>query len=58
VPGVTWSAEALMEHMGRDKKVRDGRMTFVLARGIGKSFISRDVDAPDVHRLLSDAVAA
>ncbi len=58
VPGVTWSADVLMEHMGRDKKVRDGRMTFVMARGIGKSFISRDVDAPDVHRLLSDAVSA
>jgi len=58
VPGVNWSADALMNHMSRDKKVRDGRMTFVLARGIGKSFISRDIAAPDVHHFLSDAVAA
>ncbi len=58
VPGVNWSADALMDHMSRDKKVRDGRMTFVLARGIGQSFISRDIDAPKVHKFLSDAVSA
>lgn len=58
IHGVAWTADALMDHMARDKKVRDGRMTFVLARGIGQSFISRDIDAPDVHRLLSDAVSA
>ncbi len=57
VQGVNWSADALMDHMSRDKKVRDGRMTFVLARGIGQSFISRDVDAPTVHTFLSDAVS-
>ncbi len=58
VPGVTWSADALMDHMSHDKKVRDGRMTFVLARGIGQSFISRDIAAPDVRQFLCDAVAA
>ncbi len=57
VRGVNWSADVLMDHMSRDKKVRDGQMTFVLARGIGKALISRDVAAPDVHRILSDAVA-
>jgi 3-dehydroquinate synthase len=56
--GVNWSADVLMDHMSRDKKVRDGQMTFVLARGIGKSFISRQVDAPAVHQFLCDAVAA
>ncbi len=58
VRGVSWSADALMNHMSRDKKVRDGHMTFVLARGIGKSFISRQVDVPAVHQFLRDAAAA
>lgn len=58
VPGITWTADALMHHMSRDKKVRGGRMTFILTRGIGKSLISRDVAPTDVHRLLCDAVAA
>jgi len=56
--GVTWSADALMDHMSRDKKVRDGRMTFVLARGIGKSFISREIAPADVRQFLCHAVAA
>lgn len=58
VRGVNWSADVLMDHMSHDKKVRDGQMTFVLARGIGKSFISRQVDVPAVHQFLCDAVAA
>ena len=27
--------------MRSDKKVRDGRLTFILARGIGSAFVSR-----------------
>jgi len=42
--------------MTRDKKVRDGRTTFVLARGIGEAFVSREVDIDDVHQLLRDAI--
>ena len=30
--------------MRQDKKVERGRLTFILARGIGESFIARDVD--------------
>jgi shikimate kinase/3-dehydroquinate synthase len=29
--------------MGQDKKVRQGRLTFILVRGIGEAFITRDV---------------
>jgi shikimate kinase/3-dehydroquinate synthase len=35
--------ENLLAHMKKDKKMRDGKMTFVLTRGIGKAFTSRDV---------------
>ncbi len=57
VAGPSWSAARLIEHMKQDKKVRDERMTFVLARGIGRSFITRDVDIGDLRALLEDALA-
>jgi len=57
LPAIRWSADALISHMTRDKKVRDGRTTFVLARGIGEAFVSRDVDIDAVHQLLRDAIA-
>jgi 3-dehydroquinate synthase len=44
--------------MAQDKKVRDGRITFVLARGIGKAFVARDVDTEVVRAVLQQAVAA
>ncbi len=57
VPGVAWSVEALIDHMGRDKKVRDGKVSFVLVRGIGKAFVTTDVDLGDVAALLTGQVA-
>jgi len=50
--------KALIAHMRQDKKVRDGRITFILARGIGKAFIADDVDVAEVEALLADAVPA
>ena len=41
--------------MGQDKKVRDGRIAFVLARDIGEAFVARDVDPGAVRALLTDA---
>jgi shikimate kinase/3-dehydroquinate synthase len=49
-----FSADALIERMRRDKKVRDGVLTFVLARGIGQAFTARDVPADAVTELLRD----
>ena len=43
LPAIGWSASALIERMKHDKKMQDGRMTFVLTRGIGRAFLSRDV---------------
>lgn len=54
--GPDWTADALMEHMTRDKKMEGGRLTFVLARGIGRAFLTQDVDPADVKALLSDAL--
>jgi len=52
-----WTSARLLDHMRHDKKVRDGRLTFVLARGIGDAFVSRDVPAPAVADLLDGAIA-
>ncbi len=56
--GKASTPERLVAHMMRDKKVQDGRITFILARGIGKAFVSKNVSLDDVHRLLRNAVQA
>src|SRR5262249_23499437 len=49
VPGGLPGADRLMELIAQDKKVKRGRLTFILARGIGASFIAPDVDAAEVR---------
>jgi 3-dehydroquinate synthase len=58
IPGDLPGAEALIGLMGQDKKVRDGRVAFVLARDIGEAFVARDVDLDPVRALLGEALAA
>jgi 3-dehydroquinate synthase len=53
--GRVWNAAAVIEHMGRDKKVKGGRITFVLTRGIGQAFLCNDVDLTEVEALLTAA---
>jgi 3-dehydroquinate synthase len=48
----TWTADRLLAHMAKDKKVREGRTTFILARGIGQAFIARDVPMDAVRAVL------
>jgi 3-dehydroquinate synthase len=47
----------LMRLMAQDKKVQGGRMTFILANGIGKAFVARDVEGPQVERWLAGEIA-
>ncbi|MGH6948572.1 MAG: 3-dehydroquinate synthase family protein, partial [Kiloniellales bacterium] len=56
--GRAWSPQALIEHMTRDKKVRRGRIAFVLTRGIGQAFLSEEVRLEDVEALLAEELAA
>ena len=46
----------LLGLMAQDKKTRAGRMIFVLARGIGEAFITRDVNPSDLRRFLVDEI--
>ncbi len=58
VPGGCGDADALLDAMAQDKKVRDGALTFILARGIGKSFIAPGIDRAEVRAFLQDELAA
>ena len=53
IPGELPDADALVKLMAQDKKVRDGRLAFILARDIGQAFVSRDVDLARVRDLLA-----
>ena len=55
--GRVWNPRRLTEHMARDKKVSDGRTTFVVARGIGQAFLSDSIDIAEVEALLTDTLA-
>lgn len=55
--GDNWTSTALLEHMRRDKKTESNKLTFILARGIGQSFIAKDVD-PDVVATTLDTFIA
>ncbi|MFC7398233.1 3-dehydroquinate synthase [Chelatococcus sp. GCM10030263] len=57
VPGGIGTAETLVEAMAQDKKVKRGELTFILARGIGRSFIARGVAAADVRDFLVGELA-
>lgn len=50
----SWSSSELIDLMGQDKKIAGGKLTFILARGIGQSFITDDVDMADVIAILDD----
>ena len=56
IPGDLPDADALLGLMAQDKKVRDGRIAFVLARDIGDAFVARDVGLAPVRTLLADAL--
>ena len=58
VKGMRWDADALLAHMASDKKAADGKLTFILIRGIGQAFIAADVTPKDVLGVVSEAVAA
>ena len=57
VPGVEWDVDELILSMAKDKKVQDGRITFVLVRGLGDAFTLRDVEPAQVRALLEEAVS-
>jgi 3-dehydroquinate synthase len=51
-------ADGLMALMGQDKKVVDGQLRFILARGIGEAFVTGNVPRHAVLDVLRDALSA
>ena len=58
IPGDLPGADRLLDLMGQDKKVVDGRLRFILARDIGQAFVADDVPGPVVLSLLQEALAS
>jgi 3-dehydroquinate synthase len=44
---------SIMAAMAQDKKIAKGRLTLILARGIGRAFLARDVELQAVERFLA-----
>ena len=58
IPGDLPGAGALIDLMAQDKKVLDGKLRFILARGIGQAFVTSDVDRDALRSVLEEALAA
>jgi 3-dehydroquinate synthetase len=54
VDGGVPDADALMNLIAQDKKVKRGKLTFILVRGIGQAFVENDVSAVEVRAFLAD----
>jgi 3-dehydroquinate synthase len=52
VPGGCGTVDELLDAMAQDKKVKGGALTFILARGIGQSFIAPGIEADKVRAFL------
>ena len=57
VPGTLPGVDRLMDLIAQDKKVRRGKLTFILVRAIGNAFIAPDVEPAEVRAFLADKLA-
>jgi 3-dehydroquinate synthase len=57
IEGAKPDVETLMHHIAQDKKVARGKLTFILARGIGEAFVAKEVVASEVASFLEDQLS-
>jgi 3-dehydroquinate synthetase len=57
VAGALPDADRLMDLISQDKKVKRGKLTFILVRGIGGAFIVPDVEAAEVRSFIQEKLA-
>jgi 3-dehydroquinate synthase len=57
IAGPPFNVDRLMELMAQDKKIKGGRLTFILARGIGAAFIETGIEQAEVRAFLSEKLA-
>lgn len=58
IPGDRPDVTRLMQAIAQDKKVQRGALTFILTKGIGESFVAKDVPASEVEAFLQRRLAA
>jgi len=56
--GGPYPADELLAHMAHDKKAENGRLTLILARGIGQAYIQKDADMVSVQAFLRSETAS
>lgn len=52
IRNLPFKANRLIDHMGHDKKAEGGKLTLILARGIGQAYIARAVSSESVYNFL------
>ena len=57
IPGGAGDADFLLRLMGQDKKVRQGKLTFIMVRDIGQAFVTRDIEPERVAEFLRGEIA-
>jgi 3-dehydroquinate synthetase len=57
ISGLKADAQAILAAMRQDKKVERGRLTFILAKGIGESIVAKDVSEGKALRFLQREIA-
>lgn len=56
VSQIEMTAERLFDHTLHDKKMSDGRVAFVVTSGIGKAFLSTEINPDDVKQIFQLAL--
>jgi 3-dehydroquinate synthetase len=58
VPGLNWPGiDSMMDLISQDKKVKRGQLTFILVRGIGQAYVTREVEVAEVRAFLAEKLA-
>jgi 3-dehydroquinate synthase len=57
IPGPLPQADVLIDLMAQDKKVRRGKLTFILARAIGSSVVAPDIDVAELRAFIAKKIA-
>jgi len=57
ITGGAPDVDRLMDLMAQDKKIKQGKLTLILVRGIGKSFIAANMEAAEVRAFLVEKLS-
>jgi 3-dehydroquinate synthase len=56
ISDMKFNIDNLLHHMKADKKMSSGKLTFIVASAIGKSYLSNDIDMSDVKAVLNQSI--